>query len=74
MQAYLNKVKKWGIISDDTSIDDILDEIDYGLFKKMQFSNQCLHHILSAITYMVWKCGREDNYNLHIWKTEIARK
>ena len=34
MQAFLNKVKRWSIISDDRSIDDILDGIDYGLFKK----------------------------------------
>ena len=33
-QAFLNKVKRWGIIYDDRSIDDILDGIDNGLFKK----------------------------------------
>ena len=44
--AFLNKIKRWGIISDDRSIDDILVGIDYGLFKTMQFSNHCLHHIL----------------------------
>ena len=33
IQAFLYKVKRWGIISDDRIIDDILDEIDYGLSK-----------------------------------------
>ena len=33
IQAFLNKVKRWSIISDDRSIDDIWDGIDYGLFK-----------------------------------------
>ena len=32
IQAF--KVKKWGIISDDKSINDILDGIDYDLFKE----------------------------------------
>ena len=34
IQTFLNKVKRWSIISDDRSIADILDGIDYGLFKK----------------------------------------
>ena len=42
IQAFLNKVKRWGIISDDRSIDDIFDEIDYGSFKKIRLSH---HHI-----------------------------
>ena len=53
MQAFRNKVKRWGIISDDRSIDDILDEIDYGLFKQMQFSNHYLHHILPNESHSV---------------------
>ena len=46
IQAFLNKVKRWGIISDDRSIGDILDGISHGLLKKMQFSKYCLHNIL----------------------------
>ena len=46
IQAFLNKVKRSSIISEDRSIDDILDGIDNGLFRKMKFSNHCLHHIL----------------------------
>ena len=34
IQAFLNKVKGWGIISMTRSIDDNLDGIYYGLFKK----------------------------------------
>ena len=46
IQAFLNNVKRWSLISNDRNIADILDGIDYGLFKKMQFYNHCLHHIL----------------------------
>ena len=46
IQAFLNKVKRWGIISEDRTIEDILDGIDHGLLRKNQFFNHCLHHIL----------------------------
>ena len=71
IQAFLNKVKRWGSISDDRSIDDILDWIDYGLFKKMQFTNCCLHHILQngrrSLHGMKMR-KRGYNYNLPILK------
>ena len=76
IQAFLNKVKRWSIISDDRSIDDILDGMDYGLFNKMQFSNHCLHHILPNERHSLpgmKMCKKVHNYNLPI-KTEIARK
>ena len=37
IQAFLNKVKRWGIVSGDRSIDDILDEINYDLLIKCIF-------------------------------------
>ena len=66
-----------GIISDDRSIHDILDGIDYGLFKKLRFSNHCSHHILPnecRSLHSMQMCKRGHNYNLPILKTEIARK
>ena len=35
IQVFLDKVKRCGIIADDSSFDDILEGIDCGLFKKM---------------------------------------
>ena len=56
MQAFLDKVKKWSIISDDRSINDILDGIYYGLFKN-KYSFPTIVYIIfcqmSAIVYMV---------------------
>ena len=76
IQAYLNKVKRRGIISEDRSIADILDGIDYGLFRKMQFSSHCLHHVSPNERRSVHGMKmrkRGHNYNLPILKTEIAR-
>ena len=39
IQTFFNKVKRLDITSDDRSIDDILDAIDYLLFKKFSFQN-----------------------------------
>ena len=64
LQVFLNMVKRWGITSDDRSntseLTDILDETDYGLFKKMHFPTiVCIiSWQMSAVVYMVWKCVR----------------
>ena len=61
IQAFSNKVKRRGIISDDINIDDILDGIDYGLLKKFRFPTiVCIVFFqMSAVVYMIWKCVRE---------------
>ena len=72
IQAFLNKVKRWSITSDDRDIDDILDGTDYGLFKKMQFFKGCLHHILPNERRCLHGMKRRKsghNYNLPILKT-----
>ena len=78
IQAFLNKIKRWSIISDGRSIDDILDRINYGLLKKKcSFPNYCLHHILPyerrSLHGMKMR-KRGNKYNLPILKTEITRK
>ena len=76
MQCNLNKVKRSSIISDDRSIADILDDIDYGLFKK-KCSFPTIHYIFpnerSSLHGMKMR-KRGNNYNLPILKTEIATK
>ena len=76
VQAFLNKVMKWSIISDHRIIADITDRLVYGLFKKMRFSYHCLHHILpnerSSLHDMKMR-KRGHNDNMSILNTEIAR-
>ena len=75
--AFLNKVKRWGIISDDRSIDDIWDEIDYFLFNR-----NAVFQPLLASYFAKWRCSlygmkmrkSGHNYSLPILETEIARK
>ena len=55
IQAFLNNVKGWSIISDDRNIDDVSDVIDYGLLKKCSFLTivYIIFCQMSTVVYMV---------------------
>ena len=49
IKIFLTKVKRLGISTEDNSIVDVLDSVDYNLFKKSQFSNHCLERLLPDV-------------------------
>ena len=48
-QIFLNKVKRWGITTEDTSIADVFDAVDSNLFKKSQY-NLIVYNIYSLMS------------------------
>ena len=46
---FVNKVKRWCIMTKDINIINVLDVIDYNLFRKFQYNNHCLHHLLPNV-------------------------
>ena len=46
---FFNKVKTWGITTEDTSIADVLEAVECNLFNKVQFSNHCLENLLPDV-------------------------
>ena len=76
-QIFVNKVKRLCIVTEDINIIDVLDVIDYNRFRKSQYSNHCVHHLLPndrQTSQCMVLCSRGHQFELTNYKSEIVRK